>query len=110
MEQQYSLMFRDPAQLNPPVQGFPLFGGGKIVPGIAIVPPLNWICYGNNFIEIGLAVYLSLKADRSKTYTKTEVDDVMQAKQSTLSFIYPMNLGSHVAGFPLLEGSHIITG
>ena len=57
-----------------------------------------------------MAVYLSLKADRSKTYTKTEVDDIMQAKQNTLSVIYPMNLGSRVASCPLLVGSNIIPG
>ena len=34
----------------------------------------------------------------------------MQAKQNTLTFIYPMNLGSRVAGYPLLVGSNIIPG
>ncbi|MFM7979969.1 MAG: hypothetical protein ACKPKO_11705, partial [Candidatus Fonsibacter sp.] len=38
---QNALIFRDPTQLNPPVQGFPLLGGGNIVPGIAVVPPLS---------------------------------------------------------------------
>ena len=42
-KQQNSIRFRDPAQLNPPVQGFPLFGGGIIVPGIVVVPPLNYL-------------------------------------------------------------------
>ena len=50
------------------------------------------------------------KTDRSKTYTKTEVSDIMQAKQNTLTFIYTMNLGSRVAGYPLLVGSNIIPG
>ena len=35
---QNSLIFRDPAQLKPPVQGLPFLGGGNIVPGISIVP------------------------------------------------------------------------
>ena len=34
----------------------------------------------------------------------------MQAKQNTLSVIYPMNLGSRVASCPLLVGSNIIPG
>ena len=42
-------MFSDPAQLNPPVQGFSLFGGGNIVPGIIFVPPLFFIYYGNDY-------------------------------------------------------------
>ena len=66
--------------------------------------------YGIDFIEIGLAVLLTQRADRPKTYTKTEVDDIMQAKQNTLSVIYPMNLGSRVASCPLLVGSNIIPG
>ena len=40
-EKQNSLIFRVPAQLRPPAQGFPFLGGGNIVPGIAVVPPLN---------------------------------------------------------------------
>ncbi|MFM7987467.1 MAG: hypothetical protein ACKPKO_49960, partial [Candidatus Fonsibacter sp.] len=71
---QNALIFRDPTQLNPPVQGFPLLGGGNIVPGIAVVPPLSLTYYGNDYIEIGLSVDLSLKADKSTTYTKSEVD------------------------------------
>ena len=67
---QNSLIFRNPAQLNPPVQGFPLLGGGNIVPGVAVVATLNLTYYGNDYIEIGLAVDLSLKADKSTTYTK----------------------------------------
>ena len=38
---QNSIIFRNPAQLNPPVQGFPLLGGGNIVPGLAVVSPFN---------------------------------------------------------------------
>ena len=34
----------------------------------------------------------------------------MQAKQNTLSVIYPINLGSRVASCPLLVGSNIIPG
>ncbi|MFM7980202.1 MAG: hypothetical protein ACKPKO_12880, partial [Candidatus Fonsibacter sp.] len=34
---QNTLIFRDPTQLNPLVQGFPFLGGGNIVPGIAVV-------------------------------------------------------------------------
>ncbi|MFM7978241.1 MAG: hypothetical protein ACKPKO_02905, partial [Candidatus Fonsibacter sp.] len=62
---QNTLIFRDPTQLNPLVQGFPLLGGGNIVPGIAVVPPLSLTYYGNDYIEIGLDVDLSLKADKS---------------------------------------------
>ena len=83
----------------------PLLGGGNIVPGIAIVPPLNLTYYGNGYIEIGLAYGLSQKADKSTTSTKTEVDDIMKAKQDTLTVIYPMNLVALVAGYPLLVGS-----
>ena len=59
---QNALIFRDPTQLNPLVQGFPLLGGGNIVPGIAVAPPLNLTYYGNDYIEIGLVVYLSQKS------------------------------------------------
>ncbi|MFM7979568.1 MAG: hypothetical protein ACKPKO_09655, partial [Candidatus Fonsibacter sp.] len=45
---QNTLIFRDPTQLNPPVQGFPLLGGGNIVPGISVVPPLSLTYYGND--------------------------------------------------------------
>ena len=61
MEKQNSLLFRDPAQLNPPVQGFSLFGRGNIVPGIICVPPFNCIYYGNDYFEFGLAICLSQK-------------------------------------------------
>ena len=40
---------------------FFIFGGGNIVPGIIFVPPINFIYYGNDYFEIGLAVYLSQK-------------------------------------------------
>ena len=55
--------------------GFPLLHAGNIVPGIAVVPPLNMTYYGNDYIEIGLSVDLSLKADKATTYTKTETDN-----------------------------------
>ena len=93
MKKHNSIIFRDRAQLNPPVQGFPLLGGRYTVPGIAVVPPLNLTCYGKDYNEIGLAFDLSQKADNSTTYTKTEVDDIMKAKQNTLTFIDPMTLG-----------------
>ncbi|MFM7987612.1 MAG: hypothetical protein ACKPKO_50685, partial [Candidatus Fonsibacter sp.] len=57
---QNALIFRDPTQLNPPVQGFPLLGGSNIVPGISVVPPLSLTYYGNDYIEID--VDLSQKA------------------------------------------------
>ena len=85
------LIFINPAQLNPPVQSFPLLGGENIVPSTSVVPPLNLTCYGNDYIGIGLAVDLSQAADRLTTYTKTEVDDIMQGKQNNLTCIDPMN-------------------
>ena len=36
-----TLIFKDPTQLEPLVLGFPLLRAGNIVPGIAVVPPLN---------------------------------------------------------------------
>ncbi len=53
---QQTLIFKDPTQLSPPVQGFPLVGGGNIVPGIVVVPPMTLTYYGNDYIEFGLAV------------------------------------------------------
>ncbi|MFM7989164.1 MAG: hypothetical protein ACKPKO_58605, partial [Candidatus Fonsibacter sp.] len=79
---QNALIFRDPTQLNPPSQGLPLLGGGNIVPGIAVVPPLSLTYYGNDYIEIGLGVDISLKADKSTTYTKSEVDELLTNKAS----------------------------
>ena len=70
-KKQQTLIFKDPTQLSPPVQGFPLLGGGNIILGIAVVPPLTLTCYGN--IEIGLAVVLNQKANTATTDTKTEV-------------------------------------
>ena len=52
MEQHNSLMFRDSAQLNPPVQGFPLFGGANIVPGIAVVPPLDFFIMAMHILKL----------------------------------------------------------
>ena len=66
--------------------------------------------YGRDYVEIGLAVDLRQKADKSKTYTKNEINALMQAKQNTLTFIDPMNLGTRVAGYLLLVGSYIIRG
>jgi len=79
--------------------------------------------YGNHYIEIGLVVDLNQKANTATTYTKTEVDgllvtkasttyvdEAIAAKQNTLTFVDPMNLGTPVAGYPLLIGSNIIPG
>ena len=38
------------------------------------------------------------------------VDTGLEAKQNTLTFVDPMNLGTLVVGFPLLIGSNIIPG
>jgi hypothetical protein len=120
---QASLSFKDPTQLSPPVQGFPLLGGGSIIPGIAVVPPLTLTYDGNDYIEIGLAVDLNQKANTSTTYTKTEVDGLLvteastsyvdtalTAKQNTLNVVDTMNLGTLVVGYPLLIGYIIIPG
>ena len=80
---QNALIFRDPTQLDPPVQGFPLLGGGNIIPGIAVVPPMTLTYYGNDYIEIGLAVDLNQKANTATTYTKSEVDGLLSTKAST---------------------------
>ena len=80
---QNTLIFRDPTQLDPPVQGFPLLGGGNIIPGIAVVPPMTLTYYGNDYIEIGLAVDLNQKANTATTYTKSEVDGLLSTKAST---------------------------
>ena len=39
--------------------------------------------YGNDYIEIGLAVDLNQKANTATTYTKTEVDGLLVTKAST---------------------------
>ena len=80
---QTSLIFKDPTQLSPPVQGFPLLHSGNIVPGIAVVSPMPLTYYGDDYIEIGLAVYLNQKANTATTYTKTEVDGMIATKAST---------------------------
>ena len=66
--------------------------------------------YGRDYVEIGLAVDLRQKADKSKTYTKNEINALMKAKQNTLTFIDPMNLGTRVASYLLLVGSVIFPG
>ena len=70
--QHNSVIFRDPAQINPPVQYLSLLGGGNICSGVAVVPPLNFIYYGDDSIEMGLAVDLRQKADKSTTYKKPQ--------------------------------------
>ena len=80
---QNALIFRDPTQLDPPVQGFPLLGGGNIIPGIAVGPSMTLTYYGNDYIEIGLAVDLNQKANTATTYTKSEVDGLLSTKAST---------------------------
>ena len=65
---------------------------------------------GRDYIEIGLAVDLRQKADKSETYTKTEINALMNAKQNTLTVIDPIDLGTRVAGYLLLVGSNIIRG
>ncbi|MFM7981769.1 MAG: hypothetical protein ACKPKO_20865, partial [Candidatus Fonsibacter sp.] len=49
---QNALIFRDPTQLNLLVQGLPLLGGGNIVTGISVVPPLSLTYHGHDYIEI----------------------------------------------------------
>ena len=66
--------------------------------------------YGRDYIEIGLADDLRQKADKSKSYTKNEINALMKAKQNTLTLIDPMNLGTRVASYLLLVGSNIIPG
>ena len=76
---------------------------------------MNLTCYGNDDIEIGLAVDLSQNEDTSTIYTETKVNDMTEAKdttvaaqQNTLTVIAPMNLRTPVASYPLLVGSNII--
>ena len=59
-----------------------MLGGGNIVPGIYVVPPLSLSYYGNDYIQIGLDVDISLKVDKSTTYTKSEVDGLLTNKAS----------------------------
>ena len=80
---QNALIFRDPTQLDPPVQGFPLLSGGNIIPGIAVGPQMTLTYYGNDYIEIGLAIDLNQKANTATTYTKSEVDGMLSTKAST---------------------------
>ena len=120
---QQTLIFKDPTQLSPLVQGFPLLHAGNIVPGLAVVSPMTLTYYGNDYIGIGLAVDLNQKANTSTTYTKTEVDELLvtkastsyvdtalTAKQNTLNVVDTMNLGTLVVGYPLLIGYIIIPG
>ena len=82
---QSTLIVKDPTQVEPLVLGFPLLRAANIVPGIAVVPPLNITYYGNDYIEIRLSVDLALKADKATTYTITQVDTALELKanQST---------------------------
>ncbi|MFM7979484.1 MAG: hypothetical protein ACKPKO_09230, partial [Candidatus Fonsibacter sp.] len=80
---QNTLIFRAPTQLNPLVQGFPLLGGGNIVPGISAVPPLRLTYYGNDYIEIDIG--LSQKAVKSTTYTKSEVETIASTRQAIIT-------------------------
>ncbi|MFM7981139.1 MAG: hypothetical protein ACKPKO_17665 [Candidatus Fonsibacter sp.] len=48
---QNALIFKDPTQVHPLIQGLPLLGGGNIVPGISVVPPLSLTYYGKDFME-----------------------------------------------------------
>ena len=79
--------------------------------------------YGQGYIEIGLAVDLNQKANTCTTYPKTEVDGLLVSKAgktyvdnalalklNTLTFVDPMNLGTPIAGYPLLIGSNILPG
>ena len=66
-------------------------------------------------LKLVLAVELSQKDDTSTTYTKIGVNDMTEAKdttlaaqQNTLTVIAPMNLRTPVASYPLLVGSNII--
>ena len=82
---QNTLIFKDPTQLDPLVLGVPRVRAGNIVPGIAVVPPLNITYYVNDYIDIVLSVDLALKADKATTYTITQVDTSLALKgnQST---------------------------
>ncbi len=93
---QNTLILRDPTQLNPLVQGFPLLGGGNIVPGISVVPPLVLTYYGNDYIEIDID--LSQKADKSTTYTKSEVDSTASTKQATITSATPFDANNASVG------------
>ena len=75
---------------------------------------MNLTCYGNDDIEIGLAVDLSQNEDTSTIYTETKVNDMTEAKdtalaakQNTLTFIDPMHLRTPVASYPLLIDSNM---
>ena len=59
---QQTLIFKDPTQLSPLVQGVPLLHEGNIVPGIAVVSPMTLTYYGNDYIEIGISVDLNQKS------------------------------------------------
>ena len=65
-------------------------------------------------LKLVLAVELSQKDDTSTTYTKIGVNDMTEAKdttlaaqQNTLTVIAPMNLRTPVASYPLLIDSNM---
>ncbi|MFM7983427.1 MAG: hypothetical protein ACKPKO_29295, partial [Candidatus Fonsibacter sp.] len=43
-------------------------------------------------------------------YNKSDINNLLSAKQNTLSCVDPINLDPPVAGFPLLIGSNIVPG
>ncbi len=77
------MIFKDSTQLAPPVQALPLLYAGNILPGLVVVSPMMLTYYGNEYIDIGLAVDLNQEADTATTYTKTEVDVMVATKAST---------------------------
>jgi hypothetical protein len=92
--------------------------------GVVINYPLNVnndFSAPNIYNKTDVDTALAGKAAQSSTYTKSEVDgllvtkastnyvdNALAAKQNTLTFVDPMNLGTLVVGYPLLIGSNII--
>ena len=76
---QNTLSFKDPAQLDPPVQGFHLLRGGNIVPGLAVSSPLTLTYYGNDYNEIGLMDPFAVPGDikLNGTIKTNRVDDTL---------------------------------
>ena len=71
---QNTLFFKDPAQLNPPAQGFQLLRGGNIVPGLAVSSPLTLTYYGDDYIEICLMDTLPGDIKMNGTIKTSRVD------------------------------------